>query len=48
MIYFFNFITHTKSSKIVLLGEPDIPSHLAFSRRAFLFYKIIFIIKKDF
>jgi hypothetical protein len=34
----FGFITHAKSSKIVLLGEPDISSPLAFAEGLFYFF----------
>jgi hypothetical protein len=49
MTHFFSFITHIKSSKIVLSGEPD--NHQPFGLNAeglFIFYEIVFIKKKDF
>jgi len=38
MIHFFTFIIHTKSSKIVLSGEPDISSPLAFAEGLSYFF----------
>jgi hypothetical protein len=38
-IYIFSFITHTKSSKIILLESQTIISPLAFTEKLFYFYK---------
>jgi hypothetical protein len=48
MIYLFSFITHAKSSKIILLGEPDISSPLAFAEGLFCFYKYFYIKRRIF
>jgi len=39
MTHFFSLLTHTKSSIIVLSGEPDHSSPLAFAEGLFIFYK---------
>ncbi|MBA7537857.1 hypothetical protein ES705_30127 [subsurface metagenome] len=41
-------MAHTKSSKIVLSGEPDIPSLLAFAEGLFIFLLSIFTEKEGF
>jgi len=37
--HFFSLLSHTKVAKIVLSGEPEIPSPLAFAEGLFVFEK---------
>ena len=43
-----NIVMHTKVAKIVLSGEPDISSPLAFAEGLFYFYRLFLYEKKDF
>jgi len=45
LIDFFSFIAHTKVAKLVLSGEPDHPSPLAFAEGLFCLLK--FFLEKE-